>query len=102
MPQWINGPVAPGPQPTVVLVPKGTAWAAYPARTLHLGMDKIGDASAETPVRVAVHNGTNWGEIVTETVKASAGVVDVVLPVGTVKLSLQADTEGVAYAIEVW
>lgn len=101
MPQWIEGPVVPGIDATVVLVPHGTAWSAYPHRVLHLGMDKVGDPAAKADVRVAVYNGTNWNDIQTLTVTAAGSTVDLDLT-GAVKVSLETHAIGVSYAIEVW
>ena len=101
MPQWNAGVVAPGTQPTVVLVPHGTAWAAAPNRCLHLGMDKVGEPTAQATVRVAIHNGTDWRES-TATISAAGGTVDVDLTNLDVKISLQTTSPGVGYAIETW
>lgn len=101
MPQWTQGPVVPGTQPTVALVPHGDAWSAYKKRTLHLGMDEIGTPAAKTTVRVAVHDGKAWGAVTTQTVTAAGSTVDVDVT-GAVKVSLQTDATGVAYAIESW
>ncbi|MEV8475960.1 glycoside hydrolase family 25 protein [Streptomyces sp. NPDC051173] len=101
MPQWITGQVVPGPQPTVVLVPSGTAWDTY-TRRLHLGMDQIAAASPTGDVRVAIHNGSGWRSIHQVAVAAAQGTVDVQLTGSDVKVSLQTDTAGVTYAIETW
>ncbi len=101
MPQWINGQITPGPQPTVVLVPRGNAWTAAQHRTLHLGMDQVGNPAAKAEVRVAVHNGTAWGQVITQTVTAAGGTVDVDVT-GACKVSLECATAGVAYAVETW
>ncbi|MFD7016147.1 glycoside hydrolase family 25 protein [Streptomyces sp. NPDC059928] len=101
MPQWITGPVATGPQPTVVLLPHGSAWSSF-NRRLHLGMDQISDKPATGSVRVALHNGTAWHGIRDVALDAGAGVVDVDITAPDVKLSLQTDAAGVSYSIEVW
>jgi hypothetical protein len=101
MPQWIAGPVTPAAEPTVVLVPHGTAWSAAPNRSLHLGMDQVGNPTARASVRVAIHNGTNWRES-TATLTAAGSTVDVALTNADVKVSLQTTDPGVAYAIETW
>lgn len=101
MPQWTTGPITPGPQPTVVLVPHGTAWAAAAHRTLHLGMDQVGAPSAKASVRVAVHNGTAWKVLGDKAVTAAGGIVDVDVT-GAVKISLQTDGAGVSHAVETW
>lgn len=101
MPQWITGPVPTGAQPTVVLLPHGSAWATF-NRRLHLGMDQISDKPATGSVRVALHNGAIWHGIRDVALDAGAGVVDVDITAPDVKLSLQTDAEGVAYSIEVW
>ncbi|MFG3280636.1 GH25 family lysozyme [Streptomyces sp. NPDC048111] len=101
MPQWIIGRVEPGAQPTVVLLPHGTAWADY-HRRLHLGMDQITDAPAVGPVRVALHDGTAWRAIQAVQVEAAGGTVDVDIAAADVKLSLQTDTAGVTFAVETW
>ncbi len=101
MPQWIIGHVDPGAQPTVVLLPHGTAWDSY-SRRLHLGMDQITDVPATGSVRVALHNGTGWRDIRAVQVQAASGAVDVDITSGDVKVSLQTDTAGVTYAIETW
>lgn len=101
MPQWNSGPVVPGAQPTVVLVPHGAAWSGAQKRTLHLGMDAIGTPAATATVRVAVHDGTKWASVGTQTVPAAGSTVDVDVT-GSVKVSLQTDTPGVTYAVETW
>lgn len=101
MPQWINGPVVPGAQPTVVLVPHGAAWSGAQNRTLHLGMDQVGAPNASASVRVAVHNGSTWKVVGNKAVTAAGGTVDVDVT-GMEKVSLQTDTPGVSYAIETW
>ncbi|MFE4859972.1 GH25 family lysozyme [Streptomyces sp. NPDC056670] len=101
MPQWITGRVDPGAQPTVVLLPHGTAWAGF-NRRLHLGMDQITDVPAVGSVRVALHNGTGWRDIEDVRVEAASGTVDVNITSGDVKLSLQTDTAGVTFAVETW
>lgn len=101
MPQWHSGQITPGPQPTVVLVPRGNAWSAATHRTLHLGMDQVGNPAAKATVRVAVHNGTAWGAVVEQTVTAAGGTVDVDVT-GACKVSLECATAGVAYAVETW
>ena len=102
MPQQIVGMVVPGSQPTVVLPPCGTAWAAYPNRRLHLGMDQIGDPTASAEVRVAVHDGTKWGSVTTVKVIAAGSRIDIDMTPSDVKVSLQTDSTGVSYAIEIW
>ncbi|MEV6042485.1 glycoside hydrolase family 25 protein [Streptomyces xanthochromogenes] len=101
MPQWITGRVDAGTQPTVVLLPHGTAWAGF-NRRLHLGMDQITDVPAVGSVRVALHNGTGWRDIQAVQVEAAGGAVDVDITSGDVKLSLQTETAGVTYAVETW
>ncbi|MEV5944250.1 glycoside hydrolase family 25 protein [Streptomyces sp. NPDC051994] len=101
MPQWITGRVEPGAQPTVVLLPHGSAWSAF-NRRLHLGMDQISDKPVKGSVRVALHNGTVWHGIKDVALDAGAAVVDVDITAPDVKLSLQTDADGVAYSIEVW
>lgn len=101
MPQQIVGTVMPGPQPTVVLPPAGSAWTAYPNRRLHLGMDEIGTPNATASVRVAIHNGTTWRNS-TVTVTAAGGRVDVDMTSADVKVSLQTTATGVGYAVETW
>ncbi|MEV8480223.1 glycoside hydrolase family 25 protein [Streptomyces sp. NPDC051173] len=101
MPQWITGPVIPGEQPTVVLVPNGTAWSTYPNRRLHLGMDQIAPTPPTGSVRVAIHNGTSW-RIQTVLVASAKSTVDVPLASGDVKVSLQTAAAGITYAIETW
>ncbi|MBY8885980.1 glycoside hydrolase family 25 protein [Streptomyces sp. PTM05] len=101
MAQWITGTVAPGDQPTVVLVPHGTAWSALPNRRLHLGLDVVGDRSASASVRVAAHDGSDW-RVSTHTVTAASGTVDVDLTDEDEKVSLQTTGTGVSYAIEIW
>ncbi|MGW2861962.1 glycoside hydrolase family 25 protein [Streptomyces sp. NPDC001205] len=101
MPQWITGPVAPGAQPTVVLLPHGSAWNQF-NRRLHLGMDQISDKPVKGSVRVALHNGAAWHGIKDVALDAGAGVVDVDITAPDVKLSLQTDAVGVSYSIEVW
>ncbi|KAB7850115.1 glycoside hydrolase family 25 protein [Streptomyces mobaraensis] len=102
MPQWLAGQVTPGTQPTVVLVPAGTAWNSAPRRRLHLGMDQIAAKAPTAAVRVAIHNGNAWRSITTVEVTAAAGTVDVPLTPGDVKVSLCTDASGIAYAIETW
>ncbi|MEU5426824.1 glycoside hydrolase family 25 protein [Streptomyces olivoreticuli] len=102
MPQWLTGPVAPGDQPTVVLVPAGTAWSAYPNRRLHLGMDQIAATAPTGSVRVAIHNGTGWRSIQTVALSSAKGTVDVPLTPTDLKVSLQTTASGVSYAIETW
>ncbi len=102
MPQWLNGRVTPGEQPTVVLVPNGTAWSAYPNRRLHLGMDQIAPTSPAGSVRVAIHNGTSWRSIQNVNLAAASGTVDVPLTSSDVKISLQTTTPGITYALETW
>ncbi|AEW98874.1 putative hydrolase (plasmid) [Streptantibioticus cattleyicolor NRRL 8057 = DSM 46488] len=102
MPQWHSGTVTPGAQPTVALVPHGTAWSAAGNRRLHLGMDRIGDPGARATVRVAIHDGRTWSSERTVEVSAAGGTVDVDLSPDVVKVSLQTTAEGVAYAIESW
>lgn len=100
MPQWTPSvQVAPGAQPTVLLVPHGDAWAAYPHRTLHLGMDAIGTPAAKADVRVAAHDGTAWKTVKTVTVTALGGTVDVDIT-GAEKVSLQSTAAGLAAAVE--
>ncbi|MGW2865045.1 glycoside hydrolase family 25 protein [Streptomyces sp. NPDC001205] len=101
MPQWITGRVDPGAQPTVVLLPHGSAWDAY-NRRLHLGMDQITATPATGSVRVAFHDGTAWHGVQAVQVAADAGAVDVNITSADVKLSLQTDTAGVCFAIETW
>ncbi|GAA0364329.1 hypothetical protein [Streptomyces blastmyceticus] len=102
MAQWLSGQVIPGEQPTVVLVPNGTAWSAYPNRRLHLGMDQIAPTSSAGSVRVAIHNGTSWRSIQSVELAAARGTVDVPLTSGDVKISLQTTTSGITYAVETW
>ncbi|MFF7725234.1 glycoside hydrolase family 25 protein [Streptomyces sp. NPDC008001] len=102
MPQWITGRVEPGPQPTVVLVPAGTAWNAHPNRRLHLGMDQIAPTSPTGSVRVAIHDGTTWRAIRTVDLASAQGTVDVPLTSGDVKVSLQTPDAGIVYAVETW
>ncbi|MGW1071662.1 glycoside hydrolase family 25 protein [Streptomyces sp. NPDC002537] len=102
MPQWQSGQITPGDQPTVVLVPSGTAWSAYPNRRLHLGMDQIAPTSPGGTVRVAIHNGTSWRSIQSVELAAARGIVDVPLAPDDVKVSLQTTVAGVAYAVESW
>ncbi|MET9359740.1 glycoside hydrolase family 25 protein [Streptomyces sp. NPDC006632] len=101
MPQWITGRVDPGGQPTVVLLPHGTAWDAY-NRRLHLGMDQITDAPATGSVRVAIHDGHMWRDIENVHVTSATGSVDVNITRNDVKLSLQTDAAGVSFAVETW
>ncbi|MEV5941286.1 glycoside hydrolase family 25 protein [Streptomyces sp. NPDC051994] len=101
MPQWITGPVETGPQPTVVLLPHGSAWSTF-NRRLHLGMDQISDKPVTGPVRVALHNGTAWHGIRDVQLDAGKGVIDVDITPADVKLSLQTDAAGVTYAVETW
>lgn len=101
MPQWITGQITPGTQPTVVLVPAGTAWASYPRRRLHLGMDQIAATPPTGTVRVAIHNGTSW-RIQDVPLASAKGTVDVALQPGDQKVSLQSAALGIAYAIETW
>ncbi|MBB4893573.1 hypothetical protein FHS39_002604 [Streptomyces olivoverticillatus] len=102
MPQWLAGEVDPGDQPTVVLVPAGSAWAQYQNRRLHLGMDQIAPTSTAGSVRVAIHNGTGWRSIQAVALSSAKGTVDVPLAPGDAKVSLQTAAAGVAYAIETW
>ncbi|MCC3769756.1 glycoside hydrolase family 25 protein [Streptomyces sp. UNOC14_S4] len=101
MPQWITGPVVPGDQPTVVLIPSGTAWSPYPNRRLHLGMDQIAPTPPTGSVRVAIHDGTAW-RIQNVPVASAKGTVDVPLAADDVKISLQTAAAGITYAIETW
>ncbi|WP_367134406.1 MULTISPECIES: glycoside hydrolase family 25 protein [Streptomyces] len=102
MPQWITGQLTPGPQPTVILVPAGTAWAAYPRRRLHLGMDQIAATPPTGTVRVAIHDGTRWRAIESVPLASAKGTVDVLLTPGDAKVSLQTTDPGVSYAVESW
>lgn len=102
MPQWINGSITPGPDAQSVGVPAGGAWTAYPHRTLHLSVDKLGVPGAAASVRVAAHTGgTSWAWEKTVTVSAAGKPVDVDVT-GAVKVSLQTADTGVGYSIEVW
>ncbi|MER0443856.1 glycoside hydrolase family 25 protein [Streptomyces sp. Edi4] len=101
MPQWITGRVEPGGQPTVVLLPHGTAWDSY-NRRLHLGMDQITDVPATGSVRVAIHDGNMWRDIETVHLACANGTVDVNITGNDQKLSLQTDMAGVSFAVEAW
>lgn len=102
MPQWINGTVPASNAPVVVLVPAGDAWAGFPHRTLHLGMDEPGVAGAHAVVRVAVHKGgADWDRVQTVAVTAKDGTAAVDVT-GAVKVSLQTLAPGVSWAVEVW
>ncbi|MCC3769453.1 glycoside hydrolase family 25 protein [Streptomyces sp. UNOC14_S4] len=102
MPQWMTGPVAPGAQPTVVLVPSGSAWDHYPNRCLHLGMDQIAPTPPTGTVRIAIHNGMGWRSIRNIALSSAEGTVDVQLTPNDTKVSLQTTTAGITYAIETW
>jgi hypothetical protein len=102
MPQWINGSVTPGTVPVVAGVPAGTAWAGFPHRTLHLGMDEPGAVGAKAMVRVAVHKGgADWEPVRDVPVTAKGGTVGLDIT-GAVKISLQTVSPGVCYSVETW
>jgi hypothetical protein len=101
MPAWNDGEITPGPQPTVRLVPHGSAWQSATNRKLHLGMDEITTTPPKATVRVAIHNGTAW-RVSTVNLTAAAGTVDVPMTADDQKVSLQTTATGVAYAIESW
>ncbi len=102
MPQWHEGRVAAGPDPTTVAVPHGDAWHTYPSRRLHLVFDHIGDTDAVATVRVAVHNGTVWSPPTEVKVTARGAATDVDLTGSDVKVSLQTPSPGVSYAVETY
>lgn len=102
MPQWHEGRVHAGPDPITVAVPHGDAWNGYPHRRLHLAFDRIGQADAVAAVRVALHDGTSWGDPAEVKVPGKDGTVDVELTDATVKISLQTTSPGVGYAVETW
>ena len=102
MPQQIVGQIPAGTTATTLLPPTGAAWTAYQHRAFHLGFDEIGTPNAVATVRVAFHEGNDWGNI--QTVKVAAGGPRVDVPgitANTDKISVESD-KPVGYAIEVW
>lgn len=102
MPQQIVGTIPAGATATTLLPPVGSAWTAYKNRAFHLGYDEVGTPDAVATVRVAFHDGKQWGGI--QTVKVTAGGPRVDVPgitPSTDKISVESD-KPVGYAIETW